>query len=722
MLAGNPNTGKSTLFNALTGLSQRVGNYPGVTVEQKSGELQLPGGVTATLVDLPGSYSLAAHAPDEMIVVDVLLGQQEGSPTVDAVIVIADASNLDRNLFLVSQVLELRLPTVLALNMVDVAQSRSVHIDAEKLHQDLGIPVVLTCAHRNEGMDELRESISDILTSGRIVEQSKLPQFPESLTLQVNQLSEKLNATGIHRPVSKFEAFRALVDQDGYAEQRLIAEQGEEIAELLAVARDVASSEEELSQVESIARYAWIETLLSDSVSRPETVRASRSDQIDRVLLHRLVGTAFFIALMAVVFQAIFSWAVPIMDGIDEIFGYLGSAVGRLIPEGAFQSLIVDGVIAGVGSVVIFLPQIAMLFLFLSILEDCGYISRAAFLMDRLLTRCGLSGLSFIPLLSSFACAVPGIMATRTIADRRDRFTTLLVAPLMSCSARLPVYTLLIAAFIPNEYILGGWLGLQGLALLGLYALGTLVAIAMAWLLKKTMFKGESPPFILELPSYKWPSAKTVGLRVYGSARTFLVDAGTIILAAAIVMWALAYFPRSEEVQERYESRRNEISASEQDGEAALKALDAEEAGEMVAHSFLGRMGKVLEPAVRPLGWDWRIGMAAIASFPAREIIVASLATIYSLGTDVDETSESLQDVLRSAKWDDGRPVYNVPVALSIMVFFALCAQCTATLAMIKREASSWKWPAFTFVYMTVLAYVGALIVYQVTTAIGWGG
>ena len=717
-LVGNPNTGKTTLFNALTGLSLRVGNYPGVTVERKIGTLRLDG-QTANLVDLPGTYSLAAHSPDEMIVADILLGRQNDEQPVDTVLAIVDASNLERNLYLVSQVLELGLSTVVALNMVDIAESRNIQIDAKELTNQLGVPVIPICASKNQGVDDLRHALSQ--TPGQKQKPANLPNFPDTLTNQVQNLAQCLHQNG--KPtLSNTEVFRALIDEGGYAEQRLIEQQGPNFSQTINEARRQASPEDPLSTVESKARYDWIERVLTNCLDRPETFQGTQSDRIDRLLLHSILGTAAFIAVMATVFQAIFTWAGPLMDVIDEFFGSLGQGVGSFLPKGALQSLIVDGVIGGVGGVMIFLPQIAMLFFFLGILEDCGYMARAAVLMDRLLTRCGLSGKSFIPLLSSFACAVPGIMATRTIEDRRDRFTTILVAPLMSCSARLPVYTILIAAFIPDRGILGGWIGLQGLTMFALYSLGTIVAILIAWILKKTLLKGEAPPFVLELPSYKVPNARTVGLRVYMGAKTFLVDAGTIIMAVAVVMWATAYFPRPETLLATYSAEQVglEQNLTGESLEEALTTLEGKKAGALLEQSFLGRAGHFIEPTVKPLGWDWRIGMAVIASFPAREIIVATLGTVYSLG-EVDESSHSLQDALRSATWPDGRPIYSIPVALSIMVFFALCAQCMATLATIRKETGAWTWPALTFAYMTTLAYLGALITYHLTSALGWG-
>ena len=731
-LIGNPNTGKTTLFNALTGLSQQVGNFPGVTVERKVGRMQLEGDRRVDLLDLPGTYSLAAHSPDEMIAVDVLLGQQAGTAQIDAVLAIVDASNLRRNLYLVSQLLETGRPVAVALNMVDVAKSRGIQIDARNLSDRLGVPVVPVCAHRRQGIEELRRVAAvllDATAEPAQLDETSRPQFPESISDQVAALSTWSipSENGTVRPLSSMEALRALIDEGEYAELRLIDALGDAFATELSAMRNRIREEADdapLSALESTVRYAWIDRIVAACMRLPDQLRDSRSDRVDRFLTHRLVGSAVFLLINALIFQAIYAWSGPMMDGIDSIFVLLGDWLGRALPEGPLRSLLIDGVITGVGGVLIFLPQIAILFLFVSVLEDCGYMSRAAMLMDRLLTFCGLSGKSFIPLLSSFACAVPGIMAARTIEDRRDRITTILVAPLMSCSARLPIYILFIAAFVPDRPLLGNWLNLQGLTLLAMYSLGIFLAVPIAWLLKKFLLRGATPPFLLELPSYKWPNPHTVLMRVYQNSRAFVVRAGSIILAATIVMWALAYFPHSAETRQRYEAERQQIAAtypaSERDAE--LVAIDHLEAATLLEESYLGRAGHMLEPIVRPLGWDWRIGMATLASFPAREVIISALGTIYSLGGDQDEESEDMRSTLRNATSSDGTRSFNLPVALSVMVFFALCAQCMSTLVTIQRETGSWGWAALTFGYLTLLAYGGAFVTYQATSGLGWGG
>ena len=705
-VVGNPNTGKTTLFNALTGLSQRVGNFPGVTVERKVGQVSLPGVGAIDVLDLPGTYSLSARSPDEVIAVEALMGLLEGERTIQAVLAVLDASNLRRSLYIVSQLLEIDLPLVVALNMSDVAQARGIIIDADALSERLGVPVIPIQANKRLGLDELKDALSQALEKGQAPSHSgALPQWVEA-----EQLARK------YEGVSTGLALRVLIDKQSIFTSHVVEHFGDGFAADLQALRARINAEDALASREVESRYRWVDEVLDGALRDPEPLRVTRSDRLDRFLTHPLGGSLTFAVLMAFVFQSIFSWAAPLMDGIDALFGVLGGWASGYLPDGALQSMVVDGVIAGVGGVVIFLPQICILFLFIAILEDCGYMARAALLMDRLLTPCGLSGKSFIPLLSSFACAIPGVMATRTIDDSKDRIATMLVAPLMSCSARLPVYAIFIGAFIPAQTI-WGWVGLQGLTLFALYCVGIFVAIPIAWILKKTLLKGQPAPFVLEMPSYKVPDVGTVGMRIYQSGRHFIERAGTLILAATIVMWALAYFPRSETIAAHYEAERERLVGAP---EEVLDDLRAKEAGDMLQQSFLGRMGHAIEPVVEPLGWDWRIGMAALASFPAREVIVAVLGTIYSLG-EVDEESASLRDALRSATWSDGRKVFNIPVALSIMVFFALCAQCVSTLAVIQRETGAWRWPVLTFIYMTVLAYIGAFVTYRLGMALGWG-
>jgi len=711
-LIGNPNTGKTTLFNALTGLNQRVGNYPGVTVEMKTGKC----GEDIEILDLPGTYSLAAFSPDEAVAARALIGELDGEPRPDLVVVVVDAANLNRNLYLVTQVMEIGVPVVLALNMIDLAEKAGTTVDVEKLSAGFGVPVVPTLASKRQGVDELKA----VVRTGLGADAPATPwNLPSPLELEEAEL---------HRiyPAGRFLLRRGIVDAEGSAEQALVDRFGEDVAVALTAARDRIREKTGLppAATEARMRYTFIGQALAGVVTRRPT-GPSFTDRADTILTHRLFGTAIFVVILTSMFMSIFAGAAPFMDLIDGLFQSLGEIVlgwfaGTALEGGMLESLIVDGAIAGVGGVLIFLPQIIFLFLFIAVLEDCGYLARAAFLMDRLLRFCGLSGHSFIPLLSSFACAIPGIMAARTIGDRRDRLATILVAPLMSCSARLPVYALLIAAFVPAVTVLG-FLSVQGLVFAGMYFLGIVVAVAVAFLLKRTILKGPPSAFVMELPPYRVPSVRTVALRVYDRARAFVLRAGTIIFAMSVVIWALGYFPRSSEVLERHEAERQVAAAtlSGENLESRLASIDSAESGELLRGSFLGSMGRGVEPLVRPLGWDWKIGMAAIAAFPAREVVVSTLSIIYDLGEEGAEEQQGLMTAMTSSKRPDGTPVFNLAVALSLMVFFALGCQCGATVATIRRELNSWGWAGFAFSYMTVLAYIGALITYQVATALG---
>ena len=699
-LVGNPNTGKTTLFNALTGYRRHVANYPGVTVDVGRGSLR-GASTPIEILDLPGTYSLAAMSPDEMVVANVLNGRFEDRRRPDCIVAIVDASNLQRNLYLLSQLLEVGLPIVVALNMVDIARSRGLTIDHQSLSDRLGVPVVPIVATDSKTLDSLRLAIDAVADQPS---PSVTVPFPPVLHGEIDALSGAANPA---------EAMRILMDNDGYAETQFVRLGGSVETLRSARARLEAAGVNGMA-TEARARYAWIKEQLDGTVSRPETPLVTWSDRIDRVLTHKIGGVLVLGIVLAVIFQAIFQWADKfLMTPIDAAFAALSALVASLIAEGPLQSLICDGIIAGVGGVLIFLPQILILFMLLAILEDCGYMARAAFMVDRIMRGIGLNGRAFIPLLSSFACAVPAIMGTRVIADRRDRFVTILIAPFMSCSARLPVYVLLISAYVPPTYYLGGWLGLPGLVMLAMYLVGIAVAVPLAWVLKKTLLAGPTPPFMLELPSYKWPRAGAVLQRMYSSGMNFITRAGTIILVVSIIGWALGYFPRSATTEQRV---RDMAAAQGWDDQRLAGAID----GAYLRDSLLGRMGRGIEPLVKPLGWDWRIGAAVIASFPAREVVVATLGTIFNL-SEADEQSVGLRQALQSAVWPEtGKPVFTLPVALSIMVFFALCAQCVSTLVIMARETGSWGWPALSFFGMTGIAYVAALLVSVGGRALGW--
>jgi ferrous iron transport protein B len=704
-LVGNPNAGKTTLFNALSGLRQRVGNYPGVTVEMKKGQFAA-GGATLDLIDLPGTYSLAARSPDEMVAVDLLLGRRPEEPRPDVVISIVDAANLDRHLYLTTQLLDLGEPVVLAVNMIDVAESQGVKIDFAKLSDDLGIPVVPIQANRGIGLDELAKAALAAAEAGQV---PRGPNFPVEFEKEVAALQCELGDE-----VPGFLTRRLLLDVGGYTEKWLVGKHGEELRQVVDAARQrLAQAGCPVPAIEARTRYSWIRPILAAAVKKPAERPVTWTDRIDKLLTHRLWGTLVFLAIMFLVFQSIFLWAGPLMDAIDGVRESAAAAVSGVMAPGPLRGLLVDGIIKGVGSVVIFLPQIVILFGFIAILEDCGYMARAAFLMDRLMSKCGLSGKSFIPLLSSVACAVPGIMAARVIENRRDRFATILVAPLMSCSARLPVYVLLIAAFLTDGF--PWWV--PGVVLFAMYMLGFTIAPLVALLLKRTLLRGETPVFVMELPAYRRPTLRGIVRRMWDAGYAFVRRAGTIILAAMILIWATLYFPHTDASGTPYDDRiaaieqKKEAAGGDEEAAAAAAAEINAIKGEWMRNSYLGRTGHALEPAFAPLGWDWRIGMAAIASFPAREVIVGMLGMVYDVGEDED----SLQGALKS-EWasDPIRSRYGVAVALSIMVFIALCLQCVSTLAVIRRETRSWAWPVFTFAYMTALAYFGALLTFQI--------
>lgn len=714
-LIGNPNTGKSTLFNALSGLQSRVGNFPGVTVEKKIGRVQW-GNSTVELIDLPGTYSLAPRSLDEMVSVNVLLGKQADIGSPDAVICIVDASNLERNFYLLSQVLDIGLPTVLVLNMWDVAEERGLKIDAAQLEARLGIPLVKCSAHRKSGVSEVQAAVQRAVAAGP----RKPPAlFPPVFAAESQQLAEKLAGWG-HPNTAPYVRERLLLDVGGWLESHYGGQHAHDLFQHLQHARErLAAAGCKVPMIEARTRYAWARETLKGLVNQPATRAVTFSDRIDQWLTHRVLGLVAFFAIMLAIFISLSIVSPPLQDLLETGQGWLTDQVASFLGPGPLRSLINDGVIAGVGGVLVFLPQIVFLFLFIALLEDCGYMARAAFLMDKLMTKVGLSGKSFVPLMSSFACAVPGIMATRVIENRRDRMVTILVAPLMSCSARLPVYLLMTYTFVPDIKWLGGWITLRALTLFFMTFFGAFVAIPVAWVLKKTMFRGETPPFVMELPSYKWPSPWIVLRRVYDSAQSFVARAGTLILATTILIWAAGYFPGDHTEADRLQAQIEDLEGQEAPPEDKLETLSAkynELSGALLENSALGRLGHAIEPAVRPLGWDWKIGVGVIASFPAREVIIATLGTIYSLGSDVEdgEGNVRLRDTMQQSTWPDGRPVFTVPVALSIMVFFALCAQCASTLLIIRRETNSWGWAIFTFVYMTGLAYLAALLVYQV--------
>ena len=713
-LVGNPNTGKSTLFNALTGLRQHVGNYPGVTVEMKSGSARF-GDTHLKLIDLPGTYSLAPRSPDEMVSVDLLLGHIEGGPRPDVVVSIVDAANLERHLYLTTQLMELGVPVVVAVNLIDVAKKQGLTIDYAKLSQRLGVSLVPIQANRGKGLDDLKKAIVAAADAGTL---PTPPEFPAAFRAEVAALRTILPAE-----VEPFLTARLLLDVGGHTEKQIAARFGGTVTAEVASARArLESAGCPVPAVEARTRYGWIRQATAGCVVRPAHRPATVSDRLDRVFTHKVWGTLIFLVLMFGVFEAIFVGAQPVMELIDAGKEWIANLVKRSMDPGPLRSLIADGMIKGVGSVLVFLPQIMFLFAVVAVLEDCGYMARAAFLMDKVMAKCGLNGKSFIPMLSSVACAVPGIMATRVIENRRDRLATILVAPLMSCSARLPLYMLLIGTFLSDPW----WL--PGVALFGMYMIGFVTAPLVALILKRTLLRGETPIFVMEMPSFKVPQVRAVFRRMVDAGWAFVYRAGTLIFASMVLIWATLYFPSQMPDGQSYDSVTADLQTQFDDDDESPEAVAKKQEfdttyGEWKRQSLLGRAGRALEPAFTPLGWDWKIGMAALASFPAREVVVGTLGIIYNTGEvdpkEVRKAKNPGETPLAKAihaEWSDDpvRGRYRVPVALSLLVFFALCCQCVSTLVVIRRETKSWAWPAFTFTYMTVLAYLGALLTFQV--------
>lgn len=704
-VVGNPNCGKSTLFNRLTGLKQRIGNYPGVTVERHVGILNWNQTQTE-LVDLPGTHSLSPHSLEEQIAVDVILGRLEGSKAPDGLLAVLDATNLYQGLFLLQQLIDLEIPMVVALTMNDAAVQSGIKIDTTLLSEALGgvriCPVVATSG---AGMDDLREAISklpDTRATQRLAIWPQLGDAAQQLTAVTGQ--------ALRLPESE----RLLIDGITERNQSFASGLGSEAVALLATLREEIFSGKPPVSVEAQIRYNWVRNILK-TVQQSSPPFQGWKSRVTTFINQPVAGTIGLFLVMAIVFQAVFAWATPVMDLIDGLTSQIGARVGAALGENAFSSLIADGVIAGVGSVIIFLPQILVLFLFIILLEDSGYLARAAYLMDRTMRSVGLSGQSIIPMISSFACAVPGIMATRVIPSRRDRIATIMAAPFMTCSARLPVYALLIAAFVPAHKI--GFLNLQGLVLFGLYMFGIVMGILTALLMRKTALRGPKPPFALMLPEFRRPNLQTVFFQLLGRTKVFLRRAGTVIFTVAVIVWALAYYPRSDDIRTAA-NLRIETATTTLSGDELVSQIDTINnvaAAAQLEQSWLGRAGKSVEPVFRPLGWDWRVSAAVIAGFPAREVVIAVLGTVYAVGDDADEAT--LSSRLKASAWPDGSPVFTLPMVIGLLIFYACCLQCAATLAVIRRETNSWRWPVFAWVYMTAIGYCGARLAFQLGTA-----
>ena len=702
-IVGNPNTGKTSVFNALTGLRQKVGNYPGVTVEKKTGFLKKSFGQKVRIHDLPGLYSLIPKSLDDKIAADILLHRLEEKAKLKLVVVVADASNLGRNLYLVTQIIDLGLPVILALNMMDLAKANGIQIDVEGLSNQLRIPVIPISANKQKGISQLEKAIFQTIQEEEYVNSAKDWHLEEEVKKAVDPIhSWFLDNSNLGEAACLAEAMRVLSNDtalnnwlEHYNGSRL--KNGYELELLVKKAReDLSGKNIPWHMYEAKVRYEWIDEICQKTVEEEKKIGLSFSEKADRILTHRVAGLVIFVFIFAIIFQSIFTWSEFPMKEIENAVNWIGMQVATVMPDGVLKNLIVDGVIAGVGSILVFLPQILFLFFFLSILEDSGYLARVAFIMDRFIKGAGLSGRSVIPLLSSFACAIPGIMATRTIQNWRDRLITIMIAPLMSCSARLPVYTLFIAAFIPDVSILGIF-SLAGLTLLSMYLLGIIMAMNSAFVFKRFVARKETPStFVMELPPYRLPSLKWTLLQMFERAKIFVTNAGQIILAISIVLWFLSSYPKPDNT--------TEVTSSQ-----------------AIQQSYAGKLGKSIEPAIAPLGFDWKIGIGLITSFAAREVMVSTLATIYNV-EGADEASMNLRETLKNAKNPvTHKPAYTPLIAIALMVFFVLACQCMATVAIVKRETNSWRWPIVMVVYMTTIAYIGALIVYQGGKLLGLG-
>lgn len=736
VLTGNPNCGKTTLFNALTGLRAKVGNYAGVTVERKEGKLK---GVTSPadlrILDLPGTYSLSPNSLDEQVSRDVLLGRLPELPAPHLIVVVVDASNLQRNLYYATQVIELGHPTILALNMVDVADGLGQTIDAALLAESLGVPVVPIVASTGTGLQELRAQMLKSLATRTEIKPRLFCQLPGLFRIEATNLADLLARTFQERQLqATAEALLILSNEKALASSS--THYPKAIQDAVAAARkrlEAANVDWRGAPIEW--RYARVAEIQQAATTDLALSGETFSDKADRYVTHKIWGTLIFIAIMALMFQSIFTFAEYPMEWLEKGVEWAGNHVAAMMAPGDLRELLVKGVIAGVGSVLVFLPQILMLFLFIGLLEDTGYMARAAFLMDRLMSRVGLHGRSFIPMLSSFACAIPGIMATRTIENRKDRLVTILVAPLMSCSARLPVYTLLIGACIPDRRVFG-FFKLAGVTMLGMYLLGIVVALVMAWIFKKTLLKGETPMLIMELPPYKRPVVKVTLRHMWDRSKQFITRAGTVILGINIVLWGLMNYPTSQKVTAEFAARRAEITnsfntvslttgpggtstqlASLQE---QLDAVNQEETGEVLRHSLAGIAGRAIEPIIAPLGFDWKIGIGIIGSFAAREVFVSTMSTVYNTSSG-EENIQTLEATLKEQKRPDGTPVYTALTGLTLMVFYVFAMQCVSTVVIVRRETASWKWPFFQWLYMGVLAWVLAFLTYHGGKLLGWG-
>ena len=695
-LVGNPNSGKSSLFNALTGLNQKVGNFPGVTVDKKTGSAELAPGVQANIIDLPGTYSLYPKRGDEWVTYKVLLKQDpEVNPGI--ILLLVDASNLKRNLLFCSQIIDLKVPVVIALTMMDLAKRKGIVIDVEGLERELGVAVVPVNPRKNKGIPQLKKVM---LQTAQQLYQVPIRDFignKELAPAAIDDLKAAFPA------VSDYTAIHYLINHEHF----LLDKQKQDKIESIEIANKFNPTKTQAEEI--MQRYARIKTIMKQHVAEPDPLQKTMfTEKLDNILLHRKWGYLILLAVLFFLFQSVFWLATFPMDGIQWVFANLGGWLNNILPQGWLTNLFVNGIVAGLSGILVFVPQIMILFGFITMLEDTGYMARISFLTDKLMRKAGLNGKSVMPMISGFACAVPAIMSARNIENKKERLLTILITPLMSCSARLPVFTILIALVIPRRNILG-FIGLQGLVMMGLYLMGIVMALLVSYIAKWFIKIQEKSFFILELPVYRAPRWKNVLITMINKAKIFVVDAGRVIMVISLILWALStYGPpkKMQAVAQHYDTLIQQTPAQAAD-------LTTQKQSELLQQSFAGILGRTIEPVIRPLGYDWKIGIALITSFAAREVFVGTMATLYSVEGGKDADEKTLTQKMQHARRPDGSPVYTLAAGVSLMIFYLLAMQCMSTLAVVKRETRSWKWPLIQLSYMTGLAYIVSLIAYQ---------
>ncbi len=696
-LVGNPNSGKTSLFNALTGLNQQVGNFPGVTVDKKTGSSKISENIDATIIDLPGTYSLYPKRSDEWVAYNVLMGEDIDIKP-DMIVLVADASNLKRNLLFCSQIIDLKIPVVIAFSMMDMANKNGTEIDIAGMERELGVPIVSINPRKNKGITALKKSIEYLSDN---LQNVPARDFIEENTANTNAI---LEAKKILPNASHYKLLHYLINNEHFSFSAA------QISQIEKLKTDNNFNATKTQAEEIMLRYSRIKQIMQQTVIESDPLKKSLlTEKIDDILLHRTGGYFILLAVMFILFQSVFWLAQFPMDGIEWTFGKLGGWLSNILPHGLFADIFINGIVAGLSGIMVFIPQIMILFGLITLIEDTGYMARISFLTDKLMRKVGLNGKSVMPMISGYACAVPAIMSARNIENKKERLLTIMITPLMSCSARLPVYTILIALVIPSKLYFG-FLSLQGLVMMLLYLLGTVLALLVAWIMKWFIKSTERSFFILELPTYRAPRWKNILVTMVEKAKIFVVDAGKVIMIISLLLWVLSTFGPTEKmkaVTTKYDALVL-VSPLQKD------VLNKERKTALLQNSYAGILGSFIEPSIRPLGYDWKIGIALITSFAAREVFVGTMATLYSVGDGADENSNTLRQKMAAAKRPDGTKVYDLATGLSLLIFYVIAMQCMSTLAIVKRETKSWKWPIIQFVYMTGLAYFFSWITYQI--------